>query len=84
MCNPDDDDEKDLIVDLVENAVVALPHPIPLLSRELLRANGAGIVCEGLNASDYASTVLGGKAREFLRRGPLDLDTIACHVASSP
>ena len=84
MPDPHHYDPQDLILDLVENAVIRLADPIPLLPRELLDTDGTGIVGESLNARGNAPPILRSNLGEFLGGGPLDLETITCHAASGP
>ena len=69
------------IVDLVEDAVVALANAIFLRAAELLAAIWPWIACQQLDLSDDALTVGLLKISDLLGRRTPDSEAIASHVA---
>jgi len=77
-------DPEDLILDFVEDPVIPLTNPIPILARELLGTYRTRVVGEGLNARNNTPPILRGQLSQLFGGGPLDLDAITCHAASDP
>lgn len=84
MSDPHHHDPQDVILDLVQDPVVALADPVPLLPRELFCARWTRVLRKVLDPGHNAPPVFRGHLPKLLRRRPFDLETIACHAASSP
>ena len=69
------------VVDLIDNAVVALANAVLLCSAELLAALRSWVAREQLDPRDNALTVGLAKIADLLGRRTLDFESIAFHVA---
>ena len=81
VANPHDRHGFRPIVDLVENAVVALPNSVLFCAAELLAAMRSRFAREQLDLGDNALTLGLGKIGDLLGRRTLDFKPIAFHVA---
>jgi hypothetical protein len=81
MANFDDHDPAFGIVDGIENAIVALPNSILLVTRELLTTVRPRVLGEPSDSRNQAFAVLECDCLEILDRRRLDLESIACHDA---
>jgi len=71
----------DRVVDLVENAVVALANAVLLRAAELFAATWTWVGCEQLNLCDNALAVGLAKTVDLFDRRTIDFESIAFHVA---
>ena len=69
------------VVDLVENAVVALANAVLLRAAQLLATVGSWVAREQLNLRDNTLAVGLPKISDLLGRRTLDFESIAFHVA---
>lgn len=82
MTNLDDGNDGPLAVDFVDDPVIALPHAVLIMPRELLTASGTGIVREIANSSSDAPSVrLPVDGFELFDRAGLDEDLKASHAS---
>lgn len=61
VCNSDDVNYQDRVLNRVKNTIAALSNSISLAARQFYRAARSWVVSEGLNTADYAPSIrLGG------------------------
>jgi len=74
------------VVNRVDDSVVALPNPVPVVvSGQLLAPARARVAGQGLNSSGKTLAVgLRSDRRQFLGGRTLDEDSISCHAVASP
>ena len=83
MRSPDDEDKERLILDGVDDSVLALSDAVPVLPRQLLASSWAWIVSQSLNPlHDPLPDRLLRDRLDLSNRRWLDLDAISCHCAS--
>ncbi len=82
MTDPGDDDGKYVILDLVNDAIVALSNPVQVSARELLTSGWAGIIRQGFDPLEDSSDVLLRGGAKILRHGFLEEQAISCHALS--
>ena len=80
MCDLDDNDKKDVVADLVDDAVGTLADAIELRRRGLLCAMRARIIGQSIDALEDSADVISGNGTQVLGDGPFELDPIACHA----
>jgi hypothetical protein len=74
-----DDNNEDVVVDLEDDAVVALPNAIPVLVGEFLHARYTWILGKLVEAAENPSDVLLRNGAEILRDRIAKAETISCH-----
>lgn len=62
----DDVDDKHVLFNLVQHAIIALSDSVPFLGTEFPASRRAGIVSEGLHSCRDPLEVLSGKVRQLL------------------
>jgi hypothetical protein len=85
MTNFYDINDQLIVLDCIQNAILALADPIPLTTGQLQRTIGAGVINQGSDTLNYPSPVrFGSNAFEFFASGFPDPDAISCHAVSGP
>src|SRR5437867_1377806 len=79
-----DHDQDRVVVNGVENPVIALAHAVEVLASQLFAALGSRVGGECLNPGGHALTVLLRQDLEFFGGRGLDLEVIVCHGAGGP